>query len=102
MILCVWVLVFAVLHLPLTSSWGQFGFEPQTFSCTLGRHTHIATIHRKKMAYDVKVNSFIILVFSCRGGHSRFFHAFALLASSQVGCLAALNTKKYQVREQRE
>jgi hypothetical protein len=40
MIVLVWVLVFGVLHLPLTGTWGQFGFEPQTFSCTLGIHAH--------------------------------------------------------------
>ena len=26
------------LTLPLTLSWGQFGFEYKTFSCTLGKH----------------------------------------------------------------
>jgi hypothetical protein len=40
MIVLVWVLVFGVLHLPLTGTWGQFGFEPQTFSCTLGMQAH--------------------------------------------------------------
>ena len=37
MILGVWILVFGTLTLPLTEHWGQFGFESQTFSCTIGR-----------------------------------------------------------------
>ncbi|XP_023343199.1 protein trapped in endoderm-1 [Eurytemora carolleeae] len=35
MILGVWILVFGTLTLPLTEHWGQFGFESQTFSCTI-------------------------------------------------------------------
>ena len=35
MILAVWLLVFGGLYLPLTKTWGQFGYEPQTFSCTV-------------------------------------------------------------------
>ena len=26
---------FGVMFLPLTETWGQFGYEPQTFSCTI-------------------------------------------------------------------
>jgi len=29
------LLSFGPLHLPLTHNWGQFGFEPQSISCTL-------------------------------------------------------------------
>ena len=35
MILGAWVLSFGIMYLPLTETWGQFGYEPQTFSCTI-------------------------------------------------------------------
>merc|ERR1712142_17645 len=35
MILGAWVLAFGAMYLPLTETWGQFGYEPQTFSCTI-------------------------------------------------------------------
>ena len=35
MILLSWICSFGSLCLPLTKTWGQFGFEYQTFSCTL-------------------------------------------------------------------
>jgi len=35
MILGAWVLSFGAMYFPLTETWGQFGYEPQTFSCTI-------------------------------------------------------------------
>jgi len=35
MIIGIWVFSFGFMCFPLTGSWGQFGFEPQTFSCTV-------------------------------------------------------------------
>ena len=35
MIIVVWIFSFASLSFPLTKTWGQFGYEPQTFSCTI-------------------------------------------------------------------
>jgi hypothetical protein len=35
MLLFSFVLVFGLLHLPLTGVWGRFGYERQSFSCTL-------------------------------------------------------------------
>ena len=29
------MLAFGVMYFPLTETWGQFGYEPQTFSCTI-------------------------------------------------------------------
>ena len=37
MIVLVWAGVFGMMMFPLTEHWGQFGFEPLTSSCTLGR-----------------------------------------------------------------
>ena len=35
MIVGVWILAFGFMCFPLTKTWGQFGFHPQTFSCTV-------------------------------------------------------------------
>ena len=35
MICAVWIFSFSSMYFPLTKTWGQFGFEPQTFSCTI-------------------------------------------------------------------
>lgn len=35
MTISIWILCFSFLLLPLTKTWGQFGFEDQTYSCTV-------------------------------------------------------------------
>lgn len=35
MILAAWILSFGLMYFPLTETWGQFGYEPQTFFCTI-------------------------------------------------------------------
>jgi len=35
MILGAWIVAFGAMYFPLTETWGQFGYEPQTFSCTI-------------------------------------------------------------------
>ncbi len=35
MVLLVWVVSLGLMLLPLTETWGQLGYEPLTFSCTI-------------------------------------------------------------------
>ena len=43
MTITTWILCFSVLLLPLTKTWGQFGFEQQTYSCTVVESEVITT-----------------------------------------------------------
>ena len=35
MVLLVWIVSLGLMLLPLTEAWGQLGYEPLTFSCTI-------------------------------------------------------------------
>jgi len=35
MIMTVWLISFGVMYFPLTETWGQFGYDPQIFACTI-------------------------------------------------------------------